>query len=165
MRTIKSFLFLLILVAIATLHAGSNAAPGNGPSASGSGQLTVGGELRTFAFTANTQKDGSIIGQAHLNNRASDPNQVFQVDIDCLKVVNNTAVVSGIVKVSHGPMDFTGWTGVFAVQDNGEGKNAPADRISLMGVFPPAAGTSCSLFTFANLPTAPIEGGNIQVKP
>src|SRR5437867_12209486 len=83
MRTFKFFAFLLALALVVFLQP-STAAPGSGPSASGHGNLTAGGELRTFSFTAVTHRDGSVTGEAQLNNRASG--QKIHMAIDCLSV-------------------------------------------------------------------------------
>jgi hypothetical protein len=166
MRTFKFFAFLLALALVVFLQP-TTAAPGSGPSASGHGNLTVGGELRTFSFTAVTHKNGSVTGEAQLDNRASG--QKIHMAIDCLSVSvghhSNTAVVSGIVTISD-PTGLEGFTGVFAVQDNGEGSNAPArDRISLVFLESPPTTVDCTAATFTDFGTAPIEGGNILVKP
>jgi len=133
----------------------------DGPTAAtGAGTLTILGELRNFSFSA-ISTNGTVQGQAQLNNRQQ--NAVDHIDIDCLKVVGNTAVVSGVVTSSNSGQQ--GNTAVFAVQDNGEGKNSPADRLSLAFFYGPQyAGTLCTFFTFADFPTSPIQGGNIQVR-
>lgn len=130
----------------------------NGPKASGHGNLTVADELRTFSFTAVTHQDGSVTGQAQLNNRAQDAR--IHLEIDCLLVIGNRAVMSGVVTNTNDPV-FEGLTGTFRVTDNGEGANDPPDTISLVFFgFPPQF---CR--TNVPLPEMPIEGGNIQVKP
>lgn len=148
---------------LAAIAAVATPAPADAPTAStGNGQLTVGGELRTFAYTAITGPDGNVKGQAQLNNRATG--NKLHSSINCLNVVGNTAVVSGLIVRSTGGA-FDNWTGVFAVQDNGEGGSDPADRLALTFLFPPGSGVTCFTFPFAAFPTAPIEGGNIQVRP
>jgi hypothetical protein len=161
MRTFKFFALAMVLALLVFLQP-TTAAPDSGPSASGHGNLTVVGELRTFSFNAITQHDGSVSGEAQLNNRSSG--QKIHMAINCLSVVGNTAVASGVVTISD-PTGLEGFTGVFAVQDNGEGKNSPGDRISLVFLFSPPTTVDCTTFTFADFPTSPIEGGNIQVKP
>jgi hypothetical protein len=54
---------------------------------------------------------------------------------------------------------------LFAVEDNGEGGNAPTDRISL--VFTDVPSNSCNDYVFSDFDgfMLPIEAGNIQVKP
>jgi len=156
-RRINWWVLVMAMIAVAT------PAPADGPTSStGNGQLTAGGELRTFAYTAITGPDGNVKGQAQIFNRAQG-NKTHS-SINCLNVVGNTAVVGGIVVKSTGGA-FDNWTGVFAVQDNGEGNSDPADRLSLTFVYPPGSGVTCYTFPFASFPTMPIEGGNIQVRP
>jgi len=151
---------LLAAIAIAALPVRSAVAAGP-TSATGAGTLTVLGELRNFGFSA-VAVHGTIQGQAQLDNRGQ--NLTDHLDIDCLKVVGNTAVISGVITKSNSGLE--GDTGVFAVQDNGEGNNAAPDRLSLVFFYGPQyAGTLCTFFTFNNFPTSPIEGGNIQVRP
>lgn len=159
--TVLSLLVLLAAV-IATGITRSTSAmmPASGPSASGHGNLTVGGELRTFSFTAVTHKNGTVTGQAQLNNRAQDTR--LHLDIDCLRVVGNTATVSGIVTNTTDPT-LEGFRGIFRVEDNGEGANDPPDRISLVFLFPPSVPLDCN--SNLGLPLIPIEAGNIQVRP
>ena len=118
--------------------------------------------MRTFAYTAVTGPDGNVKGQAQLYNR-SQGNKTH-VSINCLNVVGNTAVAGGIVVKSTAGA-YNNWTGIFAVEDNGEGNSDPADRLSLTFVYPPGSGVTCFTFPFASFPTMPIEGGNIQVRP
>jgi len=128
-------------------------------SATGAGTLTILGELRNFAFTASTNK-GITKGQAQLNNR--DQDAIDHLDIDCMKVVGNKAVISGVITKSNSGQE--GNTGVFSVEDNGEGNHAASDRLSLVFFYPPQyAGTLCTFFNPGDFPTSEIEGGNIQV--
>jgi hypothetical protein len=156
----KRFGLMVVVLAAVGLADGARAA---GPAAAtGSGQLTTGGELRTFAFSAITGPSGNVNGQAQLINRAQGTK--IHSQINCLSVVGNTAVVGGIVTSStNGAYD--NWTGVFAVQDNGEGSSDPADLLSLTFLYPPGSGVTCHTFPFASFPTSPIEAGNIQVRP
>jgi hypothetical protein len=131
-------------------------------SANGAGQITSGGEWRTFSFTA--QKDSSNIssGQAELFSRAS--NLRVHMDIDCLKVVGNTATMSGTVTlVSDNVSGITvGLPIWFRVVDNGSGADSPPDLISRVGFFSGPPGVPCTDGTVlpANIP---IEAGNITV--
>ncbi len=135
------------------------AAGGNsGPSAGGAGHFEITGDLRTFSFTAITSPDGSVKGQAQLFNRDQDVR--LHMDIDCLRVVGNIAYVSGVITHSTTPAQV-GLRGLFSAQDNGEGANAPPDRLSLVfsGAF---AANICK--TSGPAPSNVIDG-NIQVKP
>jgi hypothetical protein len=163
MKNFKILTFALFLTLAMAWQPISNAAPDNGPSASGHGNLTAGGELRTFSFTAVTHKDGTVTGEAELDNRSTG--NTIHLSINCLTVSGNKALVSGVVTNSHGPDDFVGWIGTFEVIDNGEGANDPADRISLVFLFSPPTTISCTSFMFSSFSTSPIEAGNIQVNP
>ena len=139
----------------------SLAAGGNsGPSATGAGHFDQAGELRTFSFNAITKKDGTVNGHAELHNRLQDTR--LHIDVNCLRVVGNVAIMSGVVTNSNDPT-LVGDETLFSVQDNGEGAKAPPDLISLVFLFPPGSGFSCDLFAVA--PTNAIEGGNVQVRP
>ena len=115
---------LTLLSIIALLAAAPIFGHGEGVvhSATGSGHMQLGGELRTFSFSAVERNDGSVTGQAQLQARLVD--STSHVEIDCLNVVGNVAIVSGTLD--------SGITGAFAVEDNGEGGNAPPDRITLL---------------------------------
>jgi len=151
------------LVLAASVAAGVGTAGSNGlvASATGSGQSTAGGEQRTFAFTARKYADGSVKGEAQLNNRSQD--RRFHMSLDCLVVSGNKAYMSGVVDSSSIPSDVgTAWD--FEVVDNGEGSNAPADQITLIYNFGPAFPCS-NAAAQASLNTVlfPIESGNVQV--
>ena len=134
----------------------------SGPSANGHGNLIVTGELRTFSFTAVTQKGGGVTGESQLDNRAQGVK--LHLAIDCLVVTGNVARVSGIVTKATGPTAVqVGWKSIFHVQDNGEGANDPPDTISLVFSFPPSVAVDCT--TPFVLPMLTIDDGNIQVKP
>ena len=133
----------------------------SGPSANGHGNLTIAGELRTFSFTAVTQKGGAVTGEAQLDNRAQGVR--IHLAIDCLVVTGNVAKVSGMITKVTGPTAAqVGWRSIFHVKDNGEGANDPPDTISLVFSFPPSVPVDCT--TPFVLPMLAIEDGNIQVK-
>lgn len=159
----KRIVISTMLIAAAVVF-GANAftsfAGGNRPSANGHGNITLLGELRTFSFTANTRNDGSVTGSVQLQARQAD--NTIHADINCLKVSGNTAVMSGPILRSADPA-FDGYTGIFRVQDNGEGFNASADLMSLYFLFPPGSPANCN--NIGALPMTAIEGGNLQVKP
>jgi len=131
-------------------------------SASGFGQVHLGLPLRNFAFSATRSSDGSVAGQAQLENRATG--FVGHIQIDCLNVMDNVAVMSGVVTASNSSALPVGSDEIFAVQDNGEGPDAPADEITLafsgLGLvctdIPDPALLVPFLFT--------IESGQIQVR-
>jgi hypothetical protein len=144
------------------LRSAITSAQGSGPSASGHGNLTVSGELRTFSFTAVTKPNGKVTGEAELKSRASGV--IIHVEVNCLTVVGNQAFVGGVVRHANNPL-FVDHPSVFRVIDNGEGANAPPDEMSLLVTFVTGPTEDCNGPTVQTLATRPIEAGNIQVRP
>ncbi|HET6760510.1 MAG TPA: hypothetical protein VFH13_00340 [Gemmatimonadaceae bacterium] len=138
---------------------------GSGPvvqSATGAGHFTVGGELRTFSFTALKYADGTVQGEYQLLSRLTGAK--IHGDVVCLSVVGNQAWIGG--SQEHGSDGFPpGLENGFRVADNGEGANDPPDQMSLMFV---NAGPGFAQFYCNVRPPAPalnpIEAGNIQVR-
>ena len=85
--------------------------------------------------------------------------------------------MSGQITRSSNPGFAVGRIGVFGVEDNGEGSNAPADRMTTVPDYAPEEGKSCTDFFFVEdgtlrdaanpnvivRPLLPILDGNIQV--
>ena len=131
------------------------------PGVTGSGNTLVNGELRTFSFTARQERDGTVRGTAQINNRAID--EMFQIDIDCLQVVGNIAVMSGVVS-RHTDENAIGLTGVFGVLDAGEGSGASRDAVSQVFFFLPDTVTCQDIDPADSADLAvPIVSGNVQV--
>ena len=150
---------------VVTLRTVSAVSEGNRPSASGHGNLSDQGELRTFSFHAFTRKDGSISGNATLHNRDLD---VFsKMDIDCMVVDGNRASLSGPITAQPDDPSLVGVTAIFTIEENGEGKNADPDRMSYVYPYPVANPPDCTDAAAANFPfpMLEIEGGNIQLRP
>jgi hypothetical protein len=138
---------------------------GSGPvvqSATGAGHFTVGGELRTFSFTALKYADGTVEGEYELKSRLTGA--TIHGDVTCLSVMGNLAWIGGVQE--HGSEGFPpGGENGFRVADNGEGANDPPDEMSLMFVNAPPG--FAQLYCNARPPAPalnPIEGGNIQVR-
>src|SRR5437879_2204758 len=143
--------------------AGSGTAGSNGitASATGAGTTTYGGQLRTFVFTARKYSDGSVKGEAQLDNRAQG--RRFHMTLDCLVVSGNAAYVSGTVTDSSIQSDVgTIWD--FKAVDNGEGSNAPPDQLTLAYIFSPQLPcTNAAVESILDTLLFPIDSGNIQV--
>jgi hypothetical protein len=145
---------------------GPSLSQGSGPvvqSARGAGHFTVGGELRTFSFTALKYADGTVQGEYQLFNRSSGTR--LHGDVVCLSVVGNLAWIGG--SQEHGSDGFPpDLENGFRVADNGEGANDPPDGMSLMFVNagPGFAQAYCTARPPAPAPLNPIEAGNIQVR-
>jgi hypothetical protein len=155
-----SVLIATLLTVGAGMSAGT-AIAGNGivASATGSGQITVGTDLRTFSFTARTDSNNNSSGQAELFNRNSGIR--FHITLNCLSVVGTVATMSGTVAQDNASGAYVGDPVWFQVVDNGEGAGAPPDLISLVYYFVGAPGVPC---TSPLAPaTIPIQSGNIQV--
>jgi hypothetical protein len=154
---------LLLAAAAQEVSAGGN------PSVSGHANLTIGGELRTFSFTAVQHEDGTVTGQAELFNRIFDSR--FHIAIDCLRIIGNLAVLSGVVAqvVSDctGPDCIAvGDAAIFAVRDNGEGNSTTADEMTGVAFpFSFPVPTFCMVVLPPPQAFGSIEAGNIQVRP
>jgi hypothetical protein len=169
--TMKGKLTLLALALLSILAAvavSPSRAVGNVPqAATGSGQLefTTDGvtALRTFAFEATKASDGSVTGEAQINNR-SVPGRLH-IQIDCLNVIGNIAVVSGTITSSTEAGVPAGASSIFGVQDNGEGAGGAPDRITQQFA---NSGLVCTDITPSNVGLfthflMDVEAGNIQV--
>jgi hypothetical protein len=102
-------------------------------SVTGSGQFDYTSDtgitaLRTFALEATKSGDGTVNGQAQVNNRATG--QTLNIRIDCLNLIDDIAVISGIATSATGPENTDGDAEILAVQDNGQGTNAAPDRVT-----------------------------------
>ena len=154
LTVVRVGLFALTLVALGFVTGVSVADPPSAAgSATGNGDFMLGGELRTFSFSAIQQPNGKVAGQAEIHNRASGA--VVHMDINCIVFLSqNTVVVSGTITKSN--MGGVNQKGVFQAQDNGEGTNSPPDRVSL--VLPgDCTATPPDLMDILH--------GNIQVRP
>jgi hypothetical protein len=147
-------------------------------SASGHGALSAVNEdgktvKRQFTFSAQRNADGTVTGHAVLHNPAftgenGAPYQLH-VDISCLHVVGNIAIMGGMTTRTNDPSLFDAV--FFSVQDNGEGSDATLrDRISRVFFWDDIPSTvgdpqACLLTGPFDFPLEPIENGNIQVRP
>lgn len=151
-------------------------APGE-ESASGHGTLLATNEdgkqvRRQFSFHATRHADGSVTGQAVLINPAfagengHSPYRLH-MDISCLRVVGNIAIIGGTTKRTNDPNLVD--AAFFSVMDNGEpGKgNDRISRVFFWDDDPTTTGDpqACLLTGPTDFPLEPIESGNIQVHP
>jgi len=126
--------FGLLLLACALPLAAS--AGKGGPSAEGSVRLSAGSLSDGIDFSAASDEDGNATGRmtftespqaanARDANGRRDPDGArpavsFSADFDCLSVVSNRAVMSGVVTQST-PEGYAGRRVVLVVVDNGDG--------------------------------------------
>jgi hypothetical protein len=159
------------LVGLASIPVQAAPSAGVLHSATGSGQLhvTVDAKLRTVGFSAVMLADGSVTGYAEAQPR-QEGNR-WRIDVNCLKVVGNVALISGLTIDNEIDPSVIGWTGGFAVEDNGEGPDDPPDRIT-QGFFGQDLGevepgtVDCNDFGPADAEPFfwPVEDGNVQVR-
>jgi hypothetical protein len=128
-------------------------------SASGAGHIRFGSSHEHIAFSAVKADDGTVSGEARVADMTASGQVTMQIEINCLNVIGNVAIVSGIVTRSNRE-ELVGLEGVFEVVDNGQG-NDPPDLMSLVNLHEVGVGTDCTVP--AEFDLAPLEGGNIQV--
>ena len=156
MRYLTALALALTLAAVA-LPRSAAAGKGGNPSVTGQAKLIIGGELRSLSFSAVRQKDGTVTGQAELNNRAQELK--MHVEVNCLHVNGNIATLSGPITESTLP-SVVGRTAVFRVVDNGQGANDPRDLSSLVKLTSvPCEDPGVTLALYA------VDSGDIQVQP
>lgn len=143
---------------------------GGPQSATGHGNLTVGGELRTFSFDAIRHQDGSVTGEWQLKSRATDV--VMHGQVTCLLAIarptQGAAFMGGIVTRVDGdaPGVEPGTPVVFSAFDNGEGNGNFADAMTLVQpTTPDVVARHCAIGLRVGGGAVPIEDGNIQVRP
>ena len=140
---------------------------GAGPSehVTGSGHFRLpGGELRTFAFSAGRQRDGSADGQFQINNRAFPAHAHGY--ITCFTVMGNDAWIGGIITSSNDP-ELVGLVSRWQVEDNGQGRNASPDRINQipLGTGPGADLVYCEETPDEFTELHEVDSGNIEIHP
>ena len=140
-------------------------AEGVGPMAAGAAHITgANGEALTLSFNVKQLPSGEVVGQAQRQARPVDA--TIHYELNCLRIVGNKAIVGGIVTRSTSPSFVVGRKAIFSVEDNGEGPNEPADRVSfvLHATSDTTPGT-CQTITPSAAATFDVEKGNVQVRP
>ncbi|HUF47772.1 MAG TPA: hypothetical protein VMM93_08140 [Vicinamibacterales bacterium] len=127
--------------------------------ASGHTVLIVNGAERTFDFGAVRQADGSVSGQARLDNEATGLTATLA--LDCLVIDGNLARIGGtIVRSNFGNV---GANVVFHAEDNGARPDDLPDRVSHGFI----TGASCETFEIpANHPgrLADLDRGAVHIR-
>jgi len=133
----------------------------------GSGNFVVGGKMRVFTFNARSYSDGSVDG--HFNLNRTDVGVHYSGSITCISIEGNKASFVGIIENSNNPGIPVGNYQFFAIADNGQGKNAPPDQITLSfyGLTPEDVEFFCGGFydpdTDPDLDWYNVESGNIVI--
>jgi hypothetical protein len=155
---------LAVLAGVASVPAHS---AGN-PSASGGGTISGGPtQHANFGFTCIQHQNGEAKGQLELTVRDTSGDTRVHVELNCIDFHDgNQATMSGPITQVRSPnpadQQAIGYTMIFTVQDNGEGKNAAPDLTSDFLVFPPNSGQDCH--SMQPPPEHPVQG-NVQVRP
>ena len=128
-------------------------------SVTGSGQFTVGGELRTFSFNALRHANGAVGGRFAGFNRFSGGR--ISGRITCFTIEGGNAVwIAGVIEQAN--FDVIGSEGGWRAVDNGPPRSATPDQLSF------ARAVNATAYC-ANTPDFPeirdIEAGNIRVQP
>ncbi len=127
----------------------------------GSGHIDLSGQLRTFAFNAKVQNNGTVNGQWQTNNRLAGTFALGSVT--CLTAIGNQAWIGGVIESSSDPA-IVGFDAFWRVVDNGEGSAAPPDEISQIPLFLPAGSAQDYCNTAPQSPALHlIQAGNIQM--
>lgn len=174
MLALGSLVAALMVIALLTVAPKSIAQAG-GEAANGQGTLLVQNDAgdfvrRQFSFSARRYADGSVKGNAVLNNpafeNAKGQRYQLQVDISCMKVIGNVAFFGGTTRRTNDPSLIDAV--YFSVQDNGE-PGRDRDKISRVFFFdddPNTVGDPqlCQGNQLGDFPLETIESGNIQVR-
>ena len=126
-------------------------------SVNGSGTVTFGSSVEHITVNAtagSTPTTGS--GRATFQDKAAGGNVNGQINVNCVKVVGNTATVSGIVTHSN-KKSLIGSEGVFQIVDNGN----RTDFASIINFHAPGTSTDC---TAGEFDVSPVKG-NFTVRP
>ena len=137
-------------------------------SANGQGKLVnEDGSQSQFNFTAQRNPNGKVTGQASLRNpsykTSNGQNELINIDISCLKIVGNVAVIGGWAKRKNSQTKAEAV--YFAVED---GRNSGADKIFRGFYFDDDPNTDgdaqlCQTLETDVLVLEPIADGNILV--
>ena len=115
-----------------------------------------------FSLSARKYDDGSVKGQWQ-DTFGFGATGFIHVDIDCLHVVGNFAVLAGVITNGNANgVDLTGQRALTAVMDNGTSANDPADQLSFS--FFPTGGTSCNGLVPGNFPLFNLAHGQVKVR-
>jgi len=113
-----------------------------------------------FSLTANMKADGSVSGQ--WQDTFAGGGEGIHVEIDCMVVDGNTAIVSGLI--THGTangVDVSGQRAVTAVIDNGTSQKDAKDQMSFS--YFPVLG-DCNDYTIDDFTMLDITNGQVKVR-
>ena len=133
-------------------------------SVTGSGHRQRTGLYRTFSLQAQKHEDGTVSGTWQVNTHGGNE---ARGTVTCFGILGNQAYLGGVFLSASDP-SFVGDNVIFAVEDNGEGKNAQApDRVT--SIFPTEATDElirryCTGEFGASFTLIDVEKGTIQIR-
>ena len=147
------------VVAVAALALATAApAAAAGASASGSGTVLFGNTIEHIAFTAQQLTGTAATGEATIIDVSAGVR--VRVDVNCLNVIGNLAIVSGVVTESSDSTAVpVGSEAIFAVADSGPGGGR--DFASIANFYAVGTGVDCSVPSEFDL--VPVNG-NFRVE-
>ena len=111
-------------------------------SASGSGTALFGNTIEHIAFSAQQVAGTAAVGEATINDVSAGVR--VNVDVNCLNVIGNYAIVSGTVRTSSNEaLVPVGSEAIFAVVDTGQG--SARDFMSIANFYAVGTGVDCSV--------------------
>lgn len=118
---------------------------------------------KNFSFHAHLRADGSVTGQYQDGFSTQFPNDGIHAVLDCMNIVGNGAVVSGVItKGQQFGVDVTGQTLITAVVDNG--KNRPEDTPDQISFSFSDSGFTCTDLVPGNFPLLDMTNGQVTIK-
>ena len=148
----------LVAIAAIALVTAAPAAAAAGASASGSGTVRFGNTIEHIAFSAHQLAGFAATGEATIIDASAGVR--VHVDVNCLNVIGNYAIVSGVVTQSSDPTAVpVGSEAIFAVVDSGEGSTR--DFASIANFYAVGTGVDCSVPSEFDL--VPVNG-NFRVE-
>jgi hypothetical protein len=126
-----------------------------GPSVTGGGTITFGESVEHVSVNVRGQS-----GLAVFHDKAAGGNFSGQIEINCVRIVENEATLSGIVTHSNEP-SLEGLEALFQLRDNGEGASGP-DFMSPVLFHEVGIGPNCLIPGEFDL--VPVKG-NFTIRP
>ena len=108
-----------------------------------------------FSLVANMKADGSVSGQ--YQDTFNGGGAGIHVDIDCMNIDGNTAVVGGVITKGT---DIIGLRALTALVDNGTNSHDVQDQIS----FSFFTVNDCGSLTVADFPLLNLDKGQVKIK-
>jgi hypothetical protein len=128
-------------------------------SVQGSGTINFGASVEHVSVNTS----GSS-GRATFNDRTVSGNVNGTIDVNCVRIVENEATISGIVTHSN-RKSIEGFEGLFQIRDNGKGRGGKSSGPDMMSpVLFHAVGTGPNCQVPSEFDLAPVKG-DFTVRP